>query len=48
VAALERLGYACKDNGLIFSINAHMWTAITPLVYSGSEAPEEKIPAWSL
>ena len=23
VAALERLGYACKDNGLLFSINAH-------------------------
>ena len=36
VAALERLAYACKDNGLLFSINAHMWTAITPLVYSGS------------
>ena len=36
VAALERLAYGCRDNGLLFSINAHMWTAITPLVYSGS------------
>ena len=42
VAALERLGYACKDNGLLFSINAHMWTAITPLVYNGSEAQKKK------
>jgi len=42
VAALERLGYACKDNGLLFSINAHMWTAIIPLVYNGSEAQKKK------
>ena len=42
VAALERLGYACKDNGLLFSINAHLWTAVTPLVYNGSEAQKKK------
>jgi len=36
------LGYACKDNGLLFSINAHMWTAIIPLVYNGSEAQKKK------
>ena len=42
VAALERIGYACRDNGLLFSINAHMWTAITPLVSSGSEAQKKK------
>src|SRR2546429_8759728 len=42
VAALERLGYACKDNGLLFSINAHMWTAIIPLVYNGSETQKKK------
>src|SRR5437764_7342625 len=42
VAALERLGYACKDNGLLFSINAHMWTAIIPLVYNGSEEQKKK------
>jgi alkylation response protein AidB-like acyl-CoA dehydrogenase len=40
VAALERLGYGCKDNGLLFSINAHMWTAIIPLIYNGT--PEQK------
>jgi L-prolyl-PCP dehydrogenase len=42
VAALERLGYACRDNGLLFSINAHMWTAIIPLVYNGTEAQKKK------
>ena len=42
MAALERLGYACKDNGLLFSINAHMWTAIIPLVYNGTEAQKKK------
>lgn len=35
--ALERLGYACKDNGLLFSINAHIWTVCMPLVAFGSE-----------
>src|SRR5437899_11590105 len=42
VPALERLGYACKDNGLLFSINAHLWTAVTPLVYNGSQAQKKK------
>jgi L-prolyl-PCP dehydrogenase len=42
VGALERLGYGCKDNGLLFSINAHMWTAIIPLVFNGSEAQKKK------
>jgi len=42
VAALERLGYACKDNGLLFSINAHMWTAIIPVLYNGSETQKKK------
>ena len=39
---LERLGYHCKDNGLLFSINAHMWTAVTPLVFNGTEAQKRK------
>src|SRR5437764_7012028 len=42
LAALERLGYGCKDNGLLFSINAHLWTAVTPLVYNGSETQKKK------
>jgi len=37
VGALETLGYRCKDNGLVFSINAHLWTVVMPLVTAGSE-----------
>ncbi|MGQ0671117.1 MAG: acyl-CoA dehydrogenase family protein, partial [Actinomycetota bacterium] len=35
--ALEALGYGCADNGLVFSINAHMWTSVIPLWQFGSE-----------
>jgi len=37
VAALESLGYGCQDNGLIFSLNAHMWTCELPILTFGSE-----------
>ncbi|CAN5619434.1 acyl-CoA dehydrogenase family protein [soil metagenome] len=40
--ALEALGYACRDNGLLFSLNAHMWSAEVPLVRFGSEAQKER------
>ncbi len=42
VGALERLGYACKDNGLIFSINAHLWTVSMPLVGFGTDEQKAK------
>lgn len=42
VGALERLGYGCRDNGLIFSINAHLWTVVMPLVTAGTEAQKRK------
>src|SRR5207253_10902440 len=38
VAALERLGYGCRDNGLLSSINSHIWTAVIQLVYNCTEA----------
>lgn len=37
VGVLESLGQGCKDNGLVFSINAHMWTAQMPLLTFGTE-----------
>jgi len=40
VCALEALGYGCRDNGLLFSINAHMWTTEIPLMAFGT--PEQK------
>jgi alkylation response protein AidB-like acyl-CoA dehydrogenase len=40
VGALESFGYGCKDNGLAFSINAHMWTNEIPLLDFGT--PDQK------
>jgi alkylation response protein AidB-like acyl-CoA dehydrogenase len=42
VGALERLGHACRDNGLVFSMNAHMWTGCAPLVAFGTEEQKRK------
>jgi alkylation response protein AidB-like acyl-CoA dehydrogenase len=42
VGVLESLGYGCKDNGLVFSINAHMWTMEIPLLDFGSEEQKRK------
>jgi hypothetical protein len=33
---LEALGYGYRDNGLVFSINAHMWTSEIPVWTFGS------------
>lgn len=35
--AMEALGYGCRDNGLIFSINAHMWSCQIPILQFGTE-----------
>ena len=37
IVALEALGYGCTDNGLIFSLNAHMWACEYPIVRFGTE-----------
>lgn len=42
VGVLESLGYGCKDNGLVFSINAHMWTMEIPLLHFGNEEQKRK------
>jgi hypothetical protein len=42
VGALERFGYACRDNGLTFSINAHMWTVSMPLLAFGTEEQKRR------
>ncbi len=39
--AMEALGYGCKDSGLIFAINAQMWSVQTPIWQFGSE--EQKL-----
>jgi hypothetical protein len=35
--AMEALGEACRDNGLIFSLNAQMWSAEIPILRFGTE-----------
>jgi alkylation response protein AidB-like acyl-CoA dehydrogenase len=42
VAGMEALGYGCKDNGLIFSINAHMWTSEIPLLMFGTGEQKQR------
>jgi alkylation response protein AidB-like acyl-CoA dehydrogenase len=40
--ALEALGYGCRDNGLLFSLNAHMWSCEIPLVRFGSDGQKRR------
>lgn len=40
--ALEALGYACRDNGLLFSLNAQMWSCELPLWKFGSEEQKRR------
>jgi len=42
VCALEGLGYACRDNGLLFSLNAHMWSTVVPLMTFGTPSQKER------
>jgi alkylation response protein AidB-like acyl-CoA dehydrogenase len=39
---LEALGYGCRDNGLLFSLGAHMWSCELPLVRFGTEAQKRR------
>ncbi len=42
IAVMEGLGYGCKDAGLLFSINAHLWTNSVPILLYGTEAQKMK------
>jgi alkylation response protein AidB-like acyl-CoA dehydrogenase len=42
VAVMEGLGYGCRDQGLLFSINAHMWTNEIPILLYGSEEQKQR------
>lgn len=41
VLVMEGLGYGCHDNGLIFSLNAQMWSLELPLVKFGTPAQQQ-------
>ena len=40
--AFEALGYACRDNGLLFSLGAQIWSCQSPLVRFGSEEQKRR------
>jgi len=39
---MEALGYGCQDNGLLFSLNAQMWSVEQPLVTFGTPEQQQK------
>jgi len=41
VLVMEALGYGCHDNGLIFSLNAQLWSLELPLVKFGTPAQQQ-------
>jgi hypothetical protein len=41
--AMEALGRGCRDNGLVFSLNAQMWACEMPILHYGSDAQKR---AW--
>lgn len=42
VAVMEGLGYGARDQGLLFSINAHLWTNSIPLLRYGTEEQKRR------
>jgi len=42
VAVMEGLGYGTRDHGLLFSINAHLWTNSLPILVYGTEEQRQR------
>jgi alkylation response protein AidB-like acyl-CoA dehydrogenase len=42
IAAMEGLGYGCADNGLLFAINASLWTVTIPILLHGTEEQKRR------
>jgi alkylation response protein AidB-like acyl-CoA dehydrogenase len=42
MAAMEALGYGCRDNGLLFALGAHMWACQDPILRFGTEAQKRR------
>ena len=42
VLAMEALGEECRDNGLLFGINAQMWSVEMPILRFGTERQKER------
>ena len=42
VVAMEALGRGCTDHGLMFSLNAHLWSVVAPISRFGTQQQREK------
>jgi alkylation response protein AidB-like acyl-CoA dehydrogenase len=42
LAVMEGLGYGTRDQGLLFSLNAHLWTNSIPILTYGSDAQRRR------
>jgi alkylation response protein AidB-like acyl-CoA dehydrogenase len=42
ISVMEGLGYGTRDQGLLFSINAHLWTNSLPILVYGTEDQRQK------
>ena len=42
VAAMEGLGFGCPDTGLVFAINASLWTVTMPILAFGTEEQKRR------
>ncbi len=42
IAVMEGLGYGARDQGLLFSINAHLWTNSLPILVYGTDEQRRK------
>lgn len=42
IAVMEGLGYGTSDQGLLFSINAHLWTTTLPISLYGTEEQKQR------
>ncbi|MEU1145655.1 acyl-CoA dehydrogenase family protein [Streptomyces sp. NPDC005863] len=40
--ALEALGYACPDNGLVFAVNNHLWGCVIYLLLHGTDEQKRR------
>ena len=46
IIALEALGYGCRDNGLVFAVNNHLWgCAIHLLLHGTHQQKQQYLPA---
>lgn len=42
IAVMEGLGYGTRDQGLLFSLNAHLWAVSIPILLYGTEEQKHK------